>query len=108
VHANAAGGEFTTRPLKFSGQQLVLNYATSAAGSVRVEIQDDQGSPLDGYGFDDMNLLYGDELDATVIWKSKADLSQLVGQPVRLRFVLQDADLFSIRTTAPAASPTSN
>jgi hypothetical protein len=39
-----AGGEFTTKPLRFEGSELELNFATSAAGSVRVEIQDEHGS----------------------------------------------------------------
>ena len=45
-----------------------------------------------------MQPLYGDELDAVVSWTSKRNLSELVGKPVRLRFVLQDADVFAIRT----------
>jgi hypothetical protein len=98
AHAGADGGEFTTRVLKFAGEQLVLNYATSAAGSVQVEIQDDEGTAIPGYMHSDMDPLYGDELDAAVTWKSKSTLSELAGQPVRLRFVLRDADLFAFRT----------
>jgi hypothetical protein len=98
VHADHAGGEFTTKPLKFSGQKLVLNYATSAAGGLQVEIQDADGTPIAGYAIADMDTLYGDELDAVATWKSKNNLSALAGRPVRIRFVLKDADLFAIRT----------
>ncbi len=97
MHAGARGGEFTTRPLHFRGHHLVLNYATSAAGSLRVEVQDAAGRPLPGFAAADLSPLYGDELDATVRWKTDADLSPLRGQPVRLRFILQDADLFALR-----------
>jgi hypothetical protein len=41
--------------------------------------------------------LYGDELDAAVSWKG-GELATLAGQPVRLRFVLKDADLFALRS----------
>jgi len=36
VNAPFAGGEMTTHPLVFRGRELTLNFATSAAGSVRV------------------------------------------------------------------------
>jgi hypothetical protein len=41
--------------------------------------------------------LFGDELDAVVKWKSGDDVSALASGPVRLRFVLKDADLFALR-----------
>ncbi|MEO5802010.1 MAG: hypothetical protein ABIR24_00650, partial [Verrucomicrobiota bacterium] len=98
VHANAAGGEFTTRPLTFTGKNLILNYATSATGSVQVEIQDENGKPLPNYSLADMELFFGDDLDAVVKWKKNQDLSSLIGKPVRFHFVLRDADLFALRT----------
>jgi hypothetical protein len=97
ANAGAEGGEFTTRPVTFDGNRLVLNYATSAAGSVQVELQDEAGRPLPGFTLADMPPLYGDELDAVVRWKSGDDVSSLAGKPVRLRFVLSDADLFALR-----------
>ena len=97
MHAGHGGGEFTTRPLTFAGKNLILNYATSAAGSVQVEIQNEQGKPLPGFSLAEMDLLFGDELDAVAKWKSGDDLSSLVGKPVRLRFALKDADLFALK-----------
>ena len=99
AHATFGGGEFTTRPLTFTGNKLVLNYATSAAGSIAVEIQDESGKPLPGYAIADMKPLFGDELDAAISWKTRPDVSDLAGKPVRLRFVMKDADLFSLRTS---------
>ncbi len=98
VHADAAPGEFVTKPLRFAGAQLVLNYATSAAGSVRVEIQDEVGKPVPGFAAEDMAPLFGDELDAVAMWKGGSDVSKLAGKVVRLRFLLRDADLYAIRT----------
>jgi hypothetical protein len=82
----------------FAGKNLILNYATSAAGSIQVEVQDAQGKPIEGRRLADMPALFGDELDAVVSWKSGSDLSSLIGKPVRFRFVLKDADLFALRT----------
>ena len=46
---------------------------------------------------DDCEEIYGDALGQNVLWKGNPDLSQLAGKPVRLRFVLNDADLYAIR-----------
>jgi hypothetical protein len=97
LRAGARGGEFTTRPLISNGRRLVLNYATSAAGSVQVEIQDEAGVPLPGFGLTEMSPLFGDELEASVRWKSDGALPSLEGKPIRLRFVLKDADIFALR-----------
>jgi hypothetical protein len=98
VHAGASPGEIVTPPLTFAGKRLILNYATSAAGSIRAEIQDAEGKPAPGFGLDDMAPLFGDQLDAVVSWKGGADLTPLIGKTVRFRFVLRDADLYAIRT----------
>ena len=47
----------------------------------------DSGKPLPGYAIADMKPLYGDELDASISWKSKKDVSNIAGKPVRLHFV---------------------
>jgi len=97
AQAPMSGGELVTKPITFSGTSLWLNFATSAAGSLRVELQDEQGEPLPGYSLDDCEELFGDTLDRGVSWKSKADLSPLIGRSVRVRFVLHDADLYSFQ-----------
>ncbi|MDF1811810.1 MAG: hypothetical protein P1V20_06335 [Verrucomicrobiales bacterium] len=97
VHAGGSRGEFTTHPIKFDGDSLILNYATSAAGFVQIEIQDEAGKPVPGYALDDMPELFGDELDATVKWNSGTDLSQLRGKTIRLRVRMDDADLYALQ-----------
>ena len=74
-----------------------MNFATSTAGSVRVEIQDEDGRPLEGYTLADSTEHFGDAPERVVTWKSGADVSALSGRPVRLRFALKDADLYSLR-----------
>lgn len=100
VHADADAGEMVTWPLQFSGGTLKLNYATSAGGSVRVELQDADGRPLPGFTLSECRVLVGDTLDQTVTWTNGNDVSSLAGKAVRLRFVLQEADLFAIQFTA--------
>jgi len=101
VSAPMSGGEVLTRPLVFEGNELVLNMSTSAAGGIRVEIQDPQGKPLDGHSLADCPEIFGDSLEHVVQWKGGSDLSALAGRPVRLRFVLRDADIFAFRFAEP-------
>jgi len=97
VTAPWRGGQMLTKPLLFSGQELEINYRTSAPGFVRVEIQDTAGQPISGYTLADCPEIIGDEIERRVAWKQGADVSRLAGQPVRLRFVMKDADLFALR-----------
>ena len=86
-----------TRPLVFEGGELTLNYATSAAGSLQVEIQDAAGRPVPGFSLADSPQIFGDRIDGPVAWNGGAELGELAGNPIRLRVVLKDADLYSFR-----------
>ena len=97
AHARYDGGELTTKPLLFEGNRLILNYATSASGSMRVEIQDSDGKPIPGFALADAPELYGDAIAEPYRWATGTDVSSLAGKPVRLRFVMKDADLYSYR-----------
>src|SRR5262249_4301803 len=97
LHATQKSGEFVSRPLVFRGKKLSLNFATSAAGNLRVELQDAAGTPLPGFTLAECDEIFGDTLERTVTWKEKADVSSLAGRPIRLRVVLREADLFSLR-----------
>lgn len=95
VNAPLSGGELVSKPLRFTGNRLSVNFASSAAGDIRVEIQDAAGKPLPGFSVDDCPPVFGDATERNIQWKSGADLSQLAGKAVKLRFVLRDAELFS-------------
>ncbi len=98
LNAPLSGGEMVTKPLTFAGDRLVLNVSTSAAGGMRVEVQDASGVPIDGHALEDCDEVFGDEIERTVTWRDgDSDLSALAGEPVRLRFVMRDADLFSLK-----------
>jgi hypothetical protein len=97
IHAGYHGGEVVTKPVTFTGGELRLNFSTSAVGSVRVEIQNADGQPIEGYTLEDMDPVYGDALDQIFAWNGNTDVSKLADQPVRLRFKLKDADVYSMR-----------
>ena len=97
VKAPLSGGELVTKPVVFSGKELALNFASSAAGDVRIEIQDEAGKAIPGFALEDCPPVFGDAIERVVTWKGGADVSALAGKVVRLRFVLRDADLFAYR-----------
>lgn len=97
IHAPMSGGELVTKPIRFRGNSLSLNFATSAAGDIRIEIQDAEGKPLSGFALADCDELFGDTVDRIATWKGSSNLSTIAGQTIRLRFVLRDADLFSFQ-----------
>lgn len=100
------GGEFVTKPLVFAGKALLINYATSVLGGVRVEIQDASGQPISGFTEADAVELVGNHIERRVAWKQGSDVSRLAGTPVRLRFLLKAADVYALRFTS--TSPASN
>jgi len=98
VYAPYEGGELITKPFTFTGDQLYLNFATSAAGGIRVEIQDIDGKPIDGYTLFDCKEVIGNEIDRAVVWENEEKpLNDLAGKPVRLRFVFNDAHIYSLQ-----------
>ena len=99
VKAPYRGGELTTKPLIFKGKTLEINFATSVMGYIRVEIQDIGGQPIPGFKLSDVNYIVGDEIARDVSWNGVhgSDVNRLEGQPIRLRFVMKDADLYAIR-----------
>ena len=97
VHVGADVGELVTQPLRFAGKELLINYSTSAGGNVRVEILDETGQPIPEFTLADSNNLVGDTIEQQVSWKKGSDVSSLAGNSVRLRFVMQEADLFAIQ-----------
>jgi N-acetylneuraminic acid mutarotase len=96
VRAGYQGGEMLTRPLMFAGSTLGINFATSAAGWLRIEIQDAAGKPIPGFSLADCPEIIGDEIDRVVAWKGGSDVGRLAGQPIRLRVVMKEADLYAL------------
>ncbi|KKM18849.1 hypothetical protein LCGC14_1661540, partial [marine sediment metagenome] len=106
AQATYAGGEILTKPICFKGGNLSLNLETSTVGGVQVEIQDVDGKPIDGYALADCPPIYCDRIAQVVRWNGPGgDVRPLSGKPVRLRFVLKDADLYSFQFTAYTPDP---
>ncbi len=90
------GGQLTTPPLQVGGGKLEINYLARPGGHVRVEIQDATGQPLAHFSAADCDPLQGDEIARLVTWNTDGN-GPFSAQPVRVRFEVQDADLYSFR-----------
>jgi hypothetical protein len=82
------------------------------AGGIRVEVQDEAGTPIPGFRLEEAEEIFGDEVERGVTWRidqqiqqqgghrylvRASDLSELAGRPIRLRFVMKMADLYAFR-----------
>jgi hypothetical protein len=97
IYAPYEGGSFITKPFTFAGKKLLLNFATSAPGFIRVEIQDANGKPLPGYSLKDAEELIGNYIEHPASWRHGTDIGSLSDQSIRLKFIMKDANLFSMQ-----------
>ena len=65
--------------------------------TLRVEIQDLAGIPIPGFALADAHEQIGNEIERVVTWSGGSNVSSLSDKPVRLRFVMQDADLYALK-----------
>ena len=97
VDAGDETGSLTTKPLRFDGKDLVIN-AVAKDGWVTVAVLDQHGEPHPGFSAADCQRFSGDRVRHVVSWKDGSDISQLRDQPVRLRFQMKNASLYSFAT----------
>lgn len=92
-------GEVVTRTLRSSGSKLIVNMkvAGQLPGELKVEILDPAYFPVAGHSMKEADALARSGLDNVVTWNTNPDISRLAGKPVKLRFHLTNANLFSFR-----------
>jgi len=108
MDAGPQGGVLTTRPVKFSARFMFVNLKTNAPdGELRIEILHPDGRPISLNKNDTKEQLVpftpdkalpasGDQTLMGVSWQNGIqDLSMLAGRPVRFRFHLKNASLYS-------------
>jgi len=102
MEAGPEKGTAVSKTLVFAGNRLSLN--VSSRGSVRVGLLDPAGHPIPGLSVDDCERITGDSVDFQVRWKTGAGLKLISGKPVRLKFDMIDAKLYSFQFTEDAGS----
>ena len=94
IDAGTDAGTLTTKPLVFLGDTLVVN-ANAKGGSLVVEALDAKGKVIKGFAGGDCTPITTDSVRHVVTWKADTDCHLLQGRPIRLRFHLKNAKLYS-------------
>ncbi|MBW7894459.1 MAG: hypothetical protein H3C27_05030 [Opitutaceae bacterium] len=97
LRAGRRRGRVLTKPFVAAGESLCLNFATSAAGLIRVEVLDESSQPIEGFSGRATAKLFGDSTHHVVPWPKQRRWSELSGRAIRLRFTLTDADLYALQ-----------
>jgi len=98
--AGAESGELVTQPFRCNGDRLFIN-AQAQEGSLRVEVLDENGNPLEGFEARSGHVVTTDTLakenDGWIRWTKEPDLRRVQGKQIQLRFTMQNARLYSFR-----------
>ena len=89
--ATYAAQKVVTKPLVFSGSELLVNFSTSARGRMFVTIRDEAGNSIRSIE------LFGDKVDRVVDFADGGEVADFAGKPVTVTFEMSDADLYSFR-----------
>ena len=89
-HAAVEPRKLVTRPIVFEGDELLVNFATSAYGYLRIAVRGEDGETAVSHE------LFGDAVDRLVGFE-KGDLARLSGKPVTLTFEISDGDVYAYR-----------
>ena len=89
--ATYAGQEVVTKPLVFTGGEMLVNFSTSARGRMSVTIRDEKGRSIRSIE------MFGDKVDRPVDFAGRGKVADFVGRPVTVTFEMSDADLYSFR-----------
>ncbi len=89
-------GEFTTAAFMPPGRRLRINALIRRGGRLEVEVAGMNGDPLPGRAFADAKPLFGDLFWTPVAWKGQEDLGFAEGSSIRLRFKLDQAQIYGL------------
>lgn len=98
MRTRSKDGVLRTKTIIPQAGELTLNVKTAGHTSVQVQILDGEtGQPIPGYTREESMAISGDHLFAAPRWEGNADLSDLVGKPIRIEVFMREAELYAIR-----------
>ena len=101
MDAVAKTGTLTTRPLRFKGEHLFVNF-DAPRGELQVEVLTLDGKPYGPFTAEKCVPLRGDNTRQRVTWRGVENLARAAGKNVRLRFTLTNGSLYSFWITPDA------
>jgi len=97
VNAGHHEGALTTKTVNLNGGQRLFINAKTLNGYVLVEILNQFGKPVEGFERENCIPVTGDSVEFEVRWKGGMSLSRLKSKPIRLRFIMKNAELYSFK-----------
>lgn len=94
VEAGENEGTLTTKPLIFIGDALEIN-ADAEGGAVTVEALDPAGNVIGGFSRAECESISTDSVRHVLKWRGSSNAQLLQARPIRLKFNLKNAKLFS-------------
>jgi hypothetical protein len=98
LDAGEKAGTVLTKPLKLTGDALLLNLDAGAGGSATVEILDEGGKAIPGFSGGSAVPVTGDGIRLPVKWAASGDIGSLAEKVVRLKIHLKNASLYAFWT----------
>ncbi len=89
-YGDGNGATVTTKTFTLKHDEMFVNFATSALGSLKITILDKNGKAIDGYK---SGTLFGDSTNRPV--RFTKSLKDLVGKEIKLKIELNDCNLYS-------------
>ncbi|MBN2853656.1 MAG: hypothetical protein JXQ23_13050 [Clostridia bacterium] len=98
IKGSYKGGYIRTPLLSFTGNKLLLNINTSAAGRAKVGFLDENDYPIAGFSINDCDLIHTtNDINKVVTFNNSSDLSLLENTPVKLYIELAGTELFAFQ-----------
>ena len=88
-------GTVITKLFTMSGDRLIVNANASYNASVKVEILNKNGEPMDGFSKADCDVISGDSVKHTVKWNGNANIGSLKDKPIKIKFYLNQSKIYS-------------
>ncbi len=85
---------FTTPPLKYQGNRLLLNAKTAPNGEIRIALLNAEGKPIPGYTIQDSTPITGDHQQIQATWKRNPTLPE---PTQKLTIKMKNASLYSFQ-----------
>ncbi len=105
LESSDGAGLVGIRPVYWRRGEVELN-VSSPGGSVRAQVTDQVGTPLEGFTFQDCQPFSGDDTEWTPVWKDEKKMATLGGQFLRVEVELNSARLYAVRGDFVKTMPT--
>ena len=103
LRADRFAGTLVTKPFVWPGGKLLVNASVlggSGGGELRTEVLTQNLNPVEGLTREDADPIRSDTVRHEQTWqKDTTTIERMKGQPIRLKFHLDQFDLFSFRSS---------